>query len=128
MSNSLTTGLIGIATTTVTTANIAATMKSGSLAVFATPAMCALMEEAAYAAVNAHLEEGSGTVGISLNITHDRATAMDDTVKATATLTAVEGRKLVFSVQAEDSKGLIGKGSHERFIINNEKFMDNVNG
>ena len=103
MSNSLTTGLIGIATTTVTTDNIAATMKSGSLAVFATPAMCALMEEAACAAVNAHLEEGSGTVGISLNITHDRATAMNDTVKATATLTAVEGRKLVFSVQAEDS-------------------------
>lgn len=128
MSNSLTTGLIGIATTTVTTANIAATMKSGSLAVFATPAMCALMEEAACAAVNAHFEEGSGTVGISLNITHDRATAMDDTVKATATLTAVEGRKLVFSVQAEDSKGLIGKGSHERFIINNEKFMAKVNG
>ena len=53
---------------------------------------------------------------------------MDDTVKATATLTAVEGRKLVFSVQAEDSKGLIGKGSHERFIINNEKFMSKVNG
>ena len=128
MSNSLTTGLIGIATTTVTTANIAATMKSGSLAVFATPAMCALMEEAACAAVNAHLEEGSGTVCISLNITHDHATAMNDTVKATATLTAVEGRKLVFSVQAEDSKGLIGKGSHERFIINNEKFMSKVNG
>ena len=102
MSNSLTTGLIGIATTTVTTANIAATMKSGSLAVFATPAMCALMEEAACAAVNAHLEEGSGTVGISLNITHDRATAMNDTVKATATLTAVEGRKLVFSVQDDE--------------------------
>ena len=126
MSNSLTTGLIGIATTTGTTANIAATMKSGSLAVFATPAMCALMEEAACAAVNAYLEAGSGTVGISLNITHDRATAMNDTVKATATLTAVEGRKLVFSVQAEDSKGIIGKGSHERFIINNEKFMAKV--
>ena len=127
MSNSLTTGLIGIATTTVTTANIAATMKSGSLAVFATPAMCALMEEAACAAVNAHLEAGSGSVGISLNITHDRATAMNDTVKATATLTGVEGRKLVFSVQAEDSKGVIGKGTHERFIINNEKFMAKVN-
>ena len=119
MSNSLTAGLVGTATTTVTSANIAATMKSGSLAVFATPAMCALMEEAACAAVNAHLEAGSGTVGISLNISHDRATA---------TLTAVEGRKLTFGVQAEDSKGIIGKGSHERFIINNEKFMAKVNG
>lgn len=128
MSNTLTTGLLGTATTTVTTANIAATMKSGSLAVFATPAMCALMEEAACAAVNPHLEADSGTVGISLNITHDRATAMNDIVTATATLIAVEGRKLVFKVQAEDSKGSIGKGSHERFIINNEKFMAKVNG
>ncbi|MGM9520161.1 MAG: thioesterase family protein [Phascolarctobacterium sp.] len=128
MSNTLITGLVGTATTTVTTANIAATMKSGSLAVFATPAMCALMEEAACAAVNPHLEAGSGTVGISLNITHDRATAMNDIVTATATLIAVEGRKLVFKVQAEDSKGSIGKGSHERFIINNEKFMAKVNG
>lgn len=128
MSNTLTAGLIGTATTIVTTANIASTMKSGSLAVFATPAMCALMEEAACAAVNAHLDAGNGTVGISLNITHDRATAMNDTVIATATLTTVEGRKLVFSVEAKDSKGIIGKGTHERFIINNEKFMAKVNG
>lgn len=124
----LTTGLTGSAVTTVTTANIAATMKSGSLAVFATPAMCALMEEAACAAVNAHLEEGAGTVGISLSITHDRATAMGDTVTATATLTAIAGRKLTFEVSAADSKGVIGKGTHERFIINNEKFMAKVNG
>ena len=112
------TGLTGTANVTVTEANIAATMKSGSLAVFATPAMCALMEEAACAAVNAHLEEGSGTVGISLNITHDRATAK---------LTAVDGRKLTFEVSAADSKGVIGKGTHERFIIDNEKFMAKVN-
>lgn len=123
----LTPGLIGSAAAAVTTANIAATMKSGVLAVFATPAMCALMEEAACAAVNAHLEAGSGTVGISLNITHDRATAMKDTVTATAKLTAVEGRKLTFEVSAADSKGTIGKGTHERFIINNEKFMAKVN-
>lgn len=121
------TGLTGTANVTVTEANIAATMKSGSLAVFATPAMCALMEEAACAAVNAHLEESSGTVGISLNITHDRATAMGDNVTATAKLTAVDGRKLTFEVNAEDSKGVIGKGTHERFIIDNEKFMAKVN-
>lgn len=124
----LTTGLTGKATTTVTTANIAATMKSGSLAVFATPAMCALMEEAACAAVNAQLEAGAGTVGISLSITHDRATAMNDKVTATAKLTAIDGRKLTFEVSAADSKGTIGKGTHERFIINNEKFMAKVNG
>lgn len=119
--------LIGTATVKVTEANTAATMKSGSLTVFATPAMCALMEEAACAAVNTHLEVDSGTVGISLNITHDRATALNDTVTATATLTKIDGRKLTFSVEAKDSKGIIGKGTHERFIINNEKFMSKVN-
>ena len=116
-------GLVGTATVTVTENNIAKTMKSGALEVFATPAMCALMEEAACAAVNAAMEPGNGTVGISLSISHDRATAMGDTVVATATLIAVEGRKLVFAVEAKDSKGIIGKGTHERFIINNEKFM-----
>ena len=119
-------GIIGEVKDKVSENNTAKTLRSGELNVYATPSMVALMEEAACAAVNAYLEAGSGTVGISLNITHDRATAMNDTVKATATLTAVEGRKLVFSVQAEDSKGIIGKGSHERFIINNEKFMAKV--
>lgn len=119
-------GLVGTATVTVTENNIAKTMKSGALEVFATPAMCALMEEAACAAVNDSMEPGNGTVGISLSISHDRATAMGDTVTATATLTAVEGRKLVFAVEAKDSKGVIGKGTHERFIINNEKFMSKL--
>lgn len=119
-------GLVGTATVTVTENNIAKTMKSGALEVFATPAMCALMEEAACVAVNDSMEPGNGTVGISLSISHDRATAMGDTVTATATLTAVEGRKLVFAVEAKDSKGVIGKGKHERFIINNEKFMSKL--
>lgn len=124
--NNLPLGLTGSASTTVTAANTAAAMKSGSLPVFATPAMCALMEEAACAAVNAHLAAGSGTVGISLNITHDRATALNETVLATAALTAVDGRKLTFAIEAQDSKGVIGKGTHERFIIDNEKFMAKV--
>lgn len=119
--------LTGKASVSVSSANTAAAMKSGSLAVFATPAMCALMEEAACAAVAAHLEEGRGTVGISLNITHDRATKLGDTVTATATVTAVEGRKITYTVEACDSKGIIGKGTHERFLIDNEKFMAKVN-
>lgn len=123
MSDSLAPGLTGSAATAVIQENTAAAMKSGSLKVFATPAMCALMEEAACAAVNEHLESGSGTVGVSLNITHDRATGMGDTVTATAVLTAIAGRKLTFSVEARDSKGVIGKGTHERFVINNAKFM-----
>lgn len=120
-------GLKGKATVVASEANSAAVMKSGSLAVFATPAMCALMEEAACAAVNGQLDPGEGTVGISLNISHDRATALGDTVTATAVLTAITVRKLTFEVWADDSKGLIGKGIHERFIINNEKFMAKVN-
>jgi len=116
-------GLVGIATTVVADNNIAKTMKSGALPVFATPAMCALMEEAACAAVAEALEEGMGSVGISLNITHDRASAIGAEITASATLISVEGRKLVYKVEAKDNKGLIGKGSHERFIINNEKFM-----
>lgn len=119
-------GSIGLASTIVSQANIAKTMKSGSLEVFATPAMCALMEEAACAAVNPYMEEGSGTVGISLSISHDRASALGDQVTAKATLTAIDGRKLTFSVEAEDSKGTIGKGTHERFIINNDKFMSKL--
>ncbi len=120
-------GMKGTATTVVTEQNIAATMKSGSLAVFATPAMCALMEEAACAAINAEMNEGEGTVGISLAISHERATKMGDTVTATAVVTAVSGRKITFYVTASDSKGDIGKGIHERFIINNDKFMAKVN-
>ena len=113
----------GSAAAAVTEKNTAQTMGSGLLPVFATPAMCALMEEAACEAVKDCMESGSGTVGISLNITHDRATALNDVVTATAILMEIDGRKLVFSVEAKDSKGIIGQGSHQRFIINNEKFM-----
>lgn len=119
-------GLVGQATVTVVENNTAAVMKSGALPVFATPAMCALMEEAACAALASILAPEEGTVGISLNISHDKPTALGDTVTATATLTAVEGRKLTFTVEAKDSKGVIGKGSHERFVINNEKFMSKL--
>lgn len=119
-------GLVGAATTLVAENNIAKTMKSGALPVFATPAMCALMEEAACVAVKDALDEGMGTVGISLNITHDRATALGAEVTAVATLIGVEGRKLTYFVEAKDNKGVIGKGIHERFIINNDKFMSKL--
>jgi len=119
-------GLVGEAATVVAENNIAKTMKSGALPVFATPAMCALMEEAACAAVKDALEAGMGSVGISLNITHDRASALGTEITAVATLIAVEGRKLTYYVEAKDAKGVIGKGTHERFVINNEKFMSKL--
>lgn len=119
-------GQTATSTVTVTESNIAKTMKSGSLEVFATPAMCALMEEAAQAAVQPHLEEGEGTVGISLSISHDAPSPMGSTITAKATVTAVEGRKITFNIEASDGVGIIGKGTHERFVINNEKFMEKV--
>ena len=119
-------GQSATATVTVTESNIAKTMKSGSLEVFATPAMCALMEEAAQAAVQPELNDDEGTVGISLSISHDTPSPMGATITATATVTAVEGRKISFAIEASDGVGVIGKGTHERFVINNEKFMSKV--
>lgn len=123
MMNEMKIGAVGRAETVVNEYNTAKAMKSSALDVFATPCMCALMEEAACNAVRDYLDEGMGTVGISLNITHDKPSAPDSKITATATLTAVEGRKLVFDVQAQENDKIIGKGTHERFIINNAKFM-----
>ena len=88
--------------------------------------MCALMEEAAQAAVQPFLEEGEGTVGIALSITHEAPTPLGATVTAKATVSAVEGRKITFDIEASDGVGIIGRGTHERFVINNEKFMAKV--
>ena len=96
---------------------------SGDLAVLATPAMCALMENAAMMAVAPHLEEGQTTVGTALNIEHSRATKVGEIINATAVLTAVNGRELQFNIAARDEVGVIGEGTHTRFIVNREKFM-----
>ena len=116
-------GLTGSAETVVRETKTALAMGSGSLHVFATPSMIALMEQAACNAVAACLDEESTSVGTLVNITHDAATGMGKKVTATATLTAVEGRKLVFEITAADEDKQIGKGTHERFIVNKEKFM-----
>lgn len=116
-------GLRGEAVVMVTEANIAKTMKSGALPVFATPAMCALMEEAAVAALTNYLADGEGTVGISLNITHDKPSPVGATIRAEAEITAVEGRKISYRVSVYEGEACIGQGTHERFVINNEKFM-----
>ncbi len=98
-------------------------MGSGSLQVFATPCMVALMEQAACNAVDPCFDDSESSVGTLVNITHDAATAPGKKVTATATLVEVQGRKLVFEVTAADEDKQIGKGRHERFIINKEKFM-----
>ena len=120
---SLTIGLTGRAETTVVQENTAAAVGSGLLPVFATPMMVALMENAAVNALIGHLDEGEGSVGTHMDISHDSATPIGLKVWAKAQLTAVDGRALTFSVTAYDEAGPIGKGVHQRFIIQNEKFM-----
>jgi len=96
---------------------------SGQVGVFATPAMILLMEEAALHAVQAALPEESTTVGVTVNIQHLSATLAGKMVTSTATLKEINGRRLVFDVEASDENGIIGKGTHERVIINTEDFM-----
>ncbi|MCD8364216.1 MAG: thioesterase family protein [Clostridiales bacterium] len=103
--------------------NSAAAVGSGLLEVFSTPSMVALMEKTASSSVQSLLEEGQGTVGIELRVKHLAATPLGMTVRCESELIEVDGRRLVFSVKAYDDAELIGEGIHERFIINNEKFM-----
>ena len=116
-------GLTYTSTIVVSKENSALTMGSGDLEVFATPAMVALMENAAMKAVAGELPEGSTTVGAMMNTTHIKPSAMGDTISATATLKEVEGRKLTFAVIATDSKGVIGEGTHVRYMVDRAKFM-----
>ncbi len=100
-------------------------MGSGTLEVFATPAMVALMEAAAYRSVAEALEPGTGTgtVGTLMNIQHVSATPVGMRVTAESELVEIDGRRLVFTVKALDEAGVIGTGTHERFIVADEKFM-----
>lgn len=116
-------GLSATVRTTVVEENTARTMGSGDLAVFATPAMVALMEHAAMTAVAAALPEGSTTVGSEMNCSHIKPSKLGAVITATAVLTAVEGRKLTFTVGASDEQGIIGEGVHIRFIVDRERFM-----
>lgn len=98
-------------------------MGSGELMVYGTPAMIALMEKTAYTSVAPYLEEGMGTVGTLMNVEHIAASPIGMKITCKSQLVQVEGRKLVFQVEAFDAQGLIGKGTHERFIVANDKFQ-----
>ena len=119
-------GLTYTSTLVVSKDHVAAVMGSGDLHVFATPAMVALMENAAMLAVAEHLPEGSTTVGAMMNTSHVKPSPVDESIKATAVLTEVEGRKLTFEIKAEDSKGIIGEAVHVRYIIDRERFMSKL--
>lgn len=117
-------GIKGKEETIASENNSAKTLGSGTLDVFATPAMIALMELTAWKSVQPYLEEKEGTVGISLNVKHIAATPLGMHVSCESELIEIEGKKLTFSVKAYDESGLIGEGTHERFIVNNEKFQN----
>ncbi|MBX9136761.1 MULTISPECIES: thioesterase family protein [unclassified Clostridium] len=116
-------GIIGEVKDIVNENNIAKTLRSGELRVYATPAMVALMEEAAYKSIQSELEDGKGTVGTVMNIKHIDSTPIGMEVTAKSELIEVDRRRLVFKVEAFDERGKIGEGIHERFIIDNEKFQ-----
>ena len=120
---SITVGLKGRAEAVVDPDNTAQAACSGALPVFGTPFLCALMEEAAWKSIAPHLEPGQSTVGTRLEITHDSATPVGMKVWAESEITQVDGRRLVLKVAAYDEKGLVGQGTHERFIVTNERFL-----
>lgn len=117
------TGIKGTQSVVVGESNTAKAVGSGTLDVFATPSMIALMEETAWKSVAGELDEGCSTVGTHLDISHDAPTPAGKTVTCESELVQIDGRKLTFMVRAYDERGEIGKGIHERFIVNNEKFM-----
>ena len=120
-------GIIGTQTITVTADKTASSLGSGVLDVFGTPFMIALMENTAYKSVQPFLEENQGTVGTLLNVRHVAATPLGMEVRCETKLIEVDRKRLVFEVKAYDACGLIGEGLHERFIVDNQKFMQKTN-
>ena len=121
------TGLTFTSKAVVKKENTAITMGSGDMEVFATPAMVALMENAAMKAVAAELSEGATTVGEMMNTSHIKPSPLGAEVSATAVLTEVDGRKLTFSVKASDEAGVVGEGTHIRYIVDRERFLSKLN-
>ncbi|HEV2582970.1 MAG TPA: thioesterase family protein [Ktedonobacteraceae bacterium] len=122
----LQTGMTGEATTTVVHENTAAAVGAGGVEVFATPMMIALMVNAAWRAVEKALEAGYVTVGTLVNVYHLAATPLGQQVRATATLSEIDGRRLVFTVEAYDEHQKVGEGKHERYIVNLERFLQRL--
>jgi len=117
-------GIKGHQETIVTTANVATNVGSGKVQVFATPMMIALMEKAAALSIEPALAEGQSSVGTHIDVTHCSATPIGMKVWADTEVTAIDRRKVTFSVKAYDERGLIGEGVHDRFIIEMDKFIE----
>lgn len=116
-------GITGKRETEVTVEKTASHIGSGGLRVYATPEMINLMEETSWSSVEPYLEEGMGTVGTAVNIKHLAASPVGAHIVCESKLIEVDRRRLLFDVKVYDERGLVGDGQHERFIIDNEKFM-----
>ena len=120
-------GIKGQQSMMVTSDNTAKALKSGSLEVFGTPAMMALMEETAWKSIDSYLEEGDVTVGTSMTLTHDAPTPVGVLVRAESILRSYHDRKFVFEITVYDEFGQIGTGVHERFLVHEKRFLDKAN-
>ena len=119
-------GIKNIRTITVTPDKTAEVMGSGTLPVFATPAMVALMENTAAESVEALVGEGNTTVGTVINVKHLSADPIGVEVTCESELVEVDGRRLVFEIKVSDRDGVVGEAHHERFVIDKTRFMDKV--
>ena len=119
----LETGIKGTKTIAVTEENTAKAYGSGELDVFATPAMIALIEQTAWQSVAGELADGEGTVGTKVDVSHISATPIGMSVRCETKLIEVDRRRLVFAAEVFDDAGKIGEGTHERFLIQNESFL-----
>ncbi len=124
----ITVGMRAEVFTQVEREDTAAQVGSGSLLVYATPCMVALMEGAACEAIAAALQEGQTSVGTGLEIKHISATPVGLEVHAVAEVTAVEGKTVTFAVDAYDEVGQIGHGTHTRVLVNSQKFLERTYG
>jgi fluoroacetyl-CoA thioesterase len=124
--SSLEVGLVGTASLTVGPGHTAQAFGSGSVPVFSTPRLVALLEEAAVHATAGRLDPGDTTVGTRVEVVHVAATPVGDSVRAEARLESIDGRRLAFTVAAFDSTAKIGEGRHERIIVNEQRFLEKV--
>jgi len=124
--SNLKTGIIGNTKISVKPEDTAAKYGSGLIEVFATPAMIGLMESTAQQSIQPLLPEGYITLGTEVNIKHVKATAVGMTVRCESKLITIEGKKLVFEITAHDEMGLIGNGTHTRYIVETKKFMEKL--
>ena len=119
----LQTGIKNCLETVVTPEMLAKNVGSGRVRVLATAMMIAFMEKTCLTSIEPYLEEGQGSVGTHVDISHCSATPVGNRIRVESELVEIDRRRLVFKVAAYDEDGLIGEGRHERFLIDTEKFQ-----